>query len=263
VEQVLCVKARGGKIVEEWIRASEANSIYSHFLLGLEVDVFLPCGGRPRTLSGDNWEDFLLEDGTPSAKLIVEGANLYLDHTAREKLEEKGVVIIKDASANKCGVICSSYEIMSGLLLSADNFQKHKEQIVLEVLEILKDRAQKEAKLLLNCVPGTSRIKLTESISNKINSLGDQILRDMPNLRKRGEAEPIFEKVSKTAISKTLLKYGRKKLNELPELYRDALVASFISSSLVYKYGVDYQPSLIDSLKSELQKGLFKVHDPH
>ena len=114
--------------------ASDANSMYGHFLLGLKTDVFLPCGGRPRTLSSENWEDFLDEEGAPSSKLIVEGANLYLDHGAREELEKRGVVIIKDASANKCGVICSSYEIMSGLILSPEQFETHKGQVVEEVL---------------------------------------------------------------------------------------------------------------------------------
>jgi glutamate dehydrogenase len=38
---------------------------------------------------------------------------------AREALHKAtGIPIVKDSSANKCGVICSSFEIMSSMLLS-------------------------------------------------------------------------------------------------------------------------------------------------
>ena len=43
------------------------------------ADAFIPAGGRPAAINGSNWRDFLLPDGaTPSAKLIVEGANLFV-----------------------------------------------------------------------------------------------------------------------------------------------------------------------------------------
>jgi len=74
----------------------------------VEADAFIPAGGRPATMDGTNYGQFLKEDGTPSAPLIVEGANLFVTQEARDKLfEEAGVIIVKDSSANKCGVICS------------------------------------------------------------------------------------------------------------------------------------------------------------
>ena len=79
----------------------------------LRADAFVPCGGRPGTIDSTNYRQFLdKETGVPSSKLIVEGANLFITGDARKALfEEAGVVIVKDSSANKGGVITSSYEI--------------------------------------------------------------------------------------------------------------------------------------------------------
>lgn len=40
-------------------------------------------------------------EGKPHFKYIVEGANLFLTQQARLYLEKRGVVLFKDASANK------------------------------------------------------------------------------------------------------------------------------------------------------------------
>ena len=37
----------------------------------------------------------------------------------RSLFDDAGVMIVNDASANKCGVLCSSYEIASSMLLRA------------------------------------------------------------------------------------------------------------------------------------------------
>lgn len=78
----------------------------------LVADAFVPCGGRPGTIDMTNYKHFLKPDGTPSSRLIVEGANLFITNEARKALfEDAGVMIVKDSSANKGGVITSSYEI--------------------------------------------------------------------------------------------------------------------------------------------------------
>ena len=48
-----------------------------------------------------------------------------------------GVLIIKDSSANKGGVICSSFEVLFSLALSEEEFLKEKPTIVAEILEII------------------------------------------------------------------------------------------------------------------------------
>ena len=114
----------------------------------LKADAFIPAGGRPHTIDIHNYRNFLM-DGKPSSKLIVEGANLFLTVEARDALfNEAGVMIIKDSSANKCGVITSSYEICAAMLLSDDEFYINKDKIVNEVLVKLRLLASMEAKLL-------------------------------------------------------------------------------------------------------------------
>ena len=76
-------------------------------------------------------------------------ANLFTTPEAREALfKEAGVVFVKDSSANKCGVICSSYEIMSSMLLSDDEFHEVKDELVADVVSKLRALARLEAELL-------------------------------------------------------------------------------------------------------------------
>ena len=54
-------------------------------------------------------------------------ANLFTTPEARDRLfKEAGVVFVKDSSANKCGVICSSFEIISSMLMTTDEFVESK-----------------------------------------------------------------------------------------------------------------------------------------
>jgi glutamate dehydrogenase len=117
----------------------------------VEADAFIPAGGRPNTIDGHNYKSFLKPDGKPSSPLIVEGANMFITQQARDQLFlEAGVFIIKDSSANKCGVICSSYEISAAMLLNEEEFFDNKEVIVNQVLEKLRSLARMEAELLFN-----------------------------------------------------------------------------------------------------------------
>ena len=85
------------------------NHILRNTIHEVKTDIFIPAGGRPRTFNETNIKEFLDETGKPSSKGIIEGANLYLTQKARRTLEKLGVLIIKDSSANKTGVICSSF----------------------------------------------------------------------------------------------------------------------------------------------------------
>ncbi len=68
----------------------------------VKSDIFVPAGGRPNTINGDNWKQFLDADGKPCSPLIVEGANIFTTPDARENLfKHAGVTIVKDSSANK------------------------------------------------------------------------------------------------------------------------------------------------------------------
>ena len=124
----------------------------------VDADVLVPCGGRPGTIHAGNARDFLkpgddAAPGAPRAPIVVEGANLFLTPEARQILHgEAGVLVVKDSSANKCGVVCSSYEILAAHLLSRSAFEAQKAVIVAEVLERLRALASLEADLLFKRV---------------------------------------------------------------------------------------------------------------
>ena len=62
--------------------AAARNSMHNRVV----SDAFVPAGGRPSTVNGSNWREFLQPDGSPSTKLVVEGANLFFTGEARAAL---------------------------------------------------------------------------------------------------------------------------------------------------------------------------------
>ena len=56
----------------------------------------MPAGGRPNTINGDNWKEFLGPDGVPSSTLIVEG--MYMDGLSFNYLVYNCAILL-------CGVI--------------------------------------------------------------------------------------------------------------------------------------------------------------
>ena len=72
-----------------------------------------PAAAGPRPSTRTTGSASCCADGTPSSKAIIEGANSFITPAARLELQKKGVIVMRDASANKCGVISSSYEIIA------------------------------------------------------------------------------------------------------------------------------------------------------
>ena len=50
-----------------------------------------------------------------SIRYVVEGANLFITDSARDIIQDAGVILFKDASTNKGGVTCSSLEVSRGV----------------------------------------------------------------------------------------------------------------------------------------------------
>lgn len=208
----------------------------------LEADAFLPCGGRPNTIDINNYKQFLKKDGSPSAPLIVEGANLFVTAEARKALyEDAGVVIVKDSSANKGGVITSSYEICAAMLLSEDEFFTHKHLIVEEVLHKLRGLAKLEAELLFReaetydgSLPVVSQI-----ISNSINAATDALAVALGSLseKDRDELLPLF----RMHLPKTLAELSFDHVRDrVPDQYIQNAIASTLASQMVYKEGTKF-----------------------
>jgi len=224
---------------EEWISIDEFSREFGQLPFTVQADLFIPGGGRPETIDMLNWERFLTQDGTPSAKAIVEGANSFITPDARIQLQKKGVIIMRDASANKCGVISSSYEIIANLLLSDEEFLSHKQQYVSDVLTILEKRAADEARLILSRhreQPNLLFTDISNSISTEING---HYARLFKFFQKRPEIclQPLFKKAIMSHLPAFLAdnaKYG-KRIARLPQKYLFAILAAEIGSAMVYK----------------------------
>lgn len=249
--QTLCWKNFDGEVMKTWISGSEMNHLARHNVHSTYADVFIPAGGRPRTLNQDNWKDYLDNEGVPTSRAIIEGANLYLSPIARRKLEEVGTLIIRDSSANKTGVICSSLEVLIGLTLNDDEFLKLRETLVSEIYEHIKICALNEAKLLLNTHKATGKFltEISEEISEKINLFTYQLLEHLDKV-------PLSENLDNPLVScflnyalPTLRKeYLPRLMKEIPEHHKKAIIASQIASHQVYTKGVDWSPSIVDIL---------------
>ncbi len=223
------------------------NTFHLHPLF--KADLFVPCGGRPESININNWKIFIDENGIPRFKYIVEGANLFITQQARLRLEEKGIILYKDASANKGGVTSSSLEVFASLALTDEEFAEwmcikdgkipdFRKQYVKEILQIIRENAAQEFEIiwLENQRKKIYRSVLTDIISNKINSIGDSIyISDLPSNK------DLFRSVIEYYCPPILVqKVGIEKImKRVPESYLKAIFASRLASQYVYKFGLD------------------------
>lgn len=225
---------------EEWLSLDDFSREWGALIFTVPADVFIPSGGRPETIDKDNWQRFLLPDGTPSARAIVEGANSFITPAARVELQKKGVIVMRDASANKCGVISSSYEIIANLVLSEAEFLEHKKGYVKGVLEILEKRAGDEAALILERRRRTGRLctEISDAISNEINANYARLFQFFSTRPELPLQEPYRRAVLAhlPAILRDTPEF-RERLPKLPAKYRAAILAAEIGSSMVYRGG--------------------------
>jgi len=206
------------------------------------ADAFVPAGGRPETMNASNWQDFLLPDGTPSARVIVEGANLFLTPEARLSLfETTGLPIVKDSSANKCGVICSSMEIRASMCVDDDEFVAMKAQYVEEVLSRLREMADLEATLLFAEASRnrtTPLPALSERISFAILRVADALATLMDSYAKKNDIWPIVSPQLPPTLAKSSHAPMLPKL--LPSEYQKSVICKSLASRLVYREGLTF-----------------------
>lgn len=225
---------------EEGVRLR--NNMYAR----VRSDVFVPAGGRPNTMHGGNWENFLI-DGVPSSPLIVEGANIFVTAEARQKLHEHaGVDFIKDSSANKCGVITSSYEICASMLLDEEEFLEIKEELVNDVLQRLRELARMEADVLFReylnypgALPGFS-----ERISQAINSTQAAIWKDLAGMQRGDEIYEELLPLFHEYLPKKLAEVAADRIDErIPLDYMRSAFSSCLASKLLYREGLHFLES--------------------
>jgi glutamate dehydrogenase len=246
-------------IAEEWVSLDEFSREYGELVFTVPADLFIPAGGRPETVDRDNWRQFLLSDGTPSARVIVEGANSFITPEARVQLQKSGAVIMRDASANKCGVISSSYEIIANLLLSEREFLDQKERYVADVLAILEKRAGDEARLILRRKrePACTLLytEISDAISQEINALYARLFTFFqvnPELC----LQPLFRRAILNHLPRLLRESAtfRQRIKKLPAKYLYAILAAEIASSMVYQG--NREADFAEMIKGHLQRSL-------
>ncbi len=213
------------------------------------ADLFVPCGGRPAAININNWHSLLDERGISKFRIIVEGANLFITEEARLRLEEKGVIVIKDSSTNKGGVTSSSLEVFASLALSDGEFGEQmcekdgekppfREAYIAEVLSTIQKNARAEFDLLWkeHAEKGVPFTILSNRVSEKINKITDAVrASDLADNRRLVRA--ILEKYTPHVLDAlvgvdTILK-------RVPNAYIRAIVATRIATRFVYSYGLD------------------------
>ena len=250
-QTTLCYRVKEGRVLEDWLTGNEKNHLFRTNMHSCKADIFIPAGGRPRTLNEQNIYDFLDESGNPTSKAIVEGANLYLTPNARSFLEKLGVLIIKDSSANKGGVTCSSFEVLLGLVLDDEQFLEQKETLMQEILDAIAELAFLEANLLLTTFAETKRplTEISDHISYKINQFTDQLFEFFNSVTiDKDPKSPWNRLIAHYCLPTLREKYLDQVIHRLPDTQKKAILAAHIASLLVYKRGIDWWPSLTDIL---------------
>ena len=234
----------GGEKVESGLEFRNTFHLNPRF----KADLFVPCGGRPSSININNWRTYLNDNGDPRFKVVVEGANLFLTQQARLRLEEKGVIIYKDASANKGGVTSSSLEVLSGLALTDEEYDRlmcvkdgvispFRRAYIEEILEIVKANARDEFQLIWreNARTRTPRAVLTDLVSEKINKIKDAI-----NASDLADNEPLFRKALQCCVPKALIELVGFEaiMKRVPKVYLKALFAASVAGRYVYRFGL-------------------------
>lgn len=214
-----------------------------------KADLFVPCGGRPASININNWTELVDAKGRPRFKFIVEGANLFITQAARLRLEEKGVIIYKDASANKGGVTSSSLEVFASLALTDDEYDRlmcvkgkkiptFRKRYIQGILDIIRLNARLEFEIIWkeSAQKNIPRSTLSDLISEKINQVKDAIYSS-----ELFNDEDLFQKVIKCCCPDVLIQQigFEKILERVPISYLKAIFASRLASRYVYRYGLD------------------------
>lgn len=233
---------------EEMVNGLEFRNTF-HLHPKFKADLFVPCGGRPASININNWTQFIDEKGRPRFRFIVEGANLFLTQAARLRLEEKGVIIYKDASANKGGVTSSSMEVFASLALTDKEYDQlmcvkdgkippFRKHYIEGILDIIRENARLEFDIIWkeNQEKNIPRSTLSDLISQKINQIKDAIYAS-----ELFNDEGLFRKVIECCCPQALIEHVgfENIMKRVPLSYLKAIFASRLASRYVYKYGVD------------------------
>ncbi len=225
---------------EEWISTDKFYKTFNSLVFTVETDLFIPAGGRPETIDETNVDRYFDQDGKPSSKVIVEGANSFITPSARQTLQQQGVVIMRDASANKCGVISSSYEIIANLLFSDEEFLVNKDEYVSNVIDILNQMAEVEARAVIRKyreMGGSETYTeissmLSQEINNHYARMFDYFQANPEQIAMPNQQAAMLQHMP--AIVQNSPEFSGRLQTNLPAKVKYAILASKLASGLVY-----------------------------
>jgi len=233
-----------GQLIENGVQFR--NSFHLNPLV--EAELFVPCGGRPESITGSNVSQLLQRPSGPNFKYVIEGANLFCTTDARASLEEGGTILFKDASTNKGGVSCSSLEVLAALTFTDEEFETRmrvhdrEPEFYTRYVQEVQDMVEANARSEFECIwkeqqrSGEQSHILTDLVSNKINQVNTDVqtstLWENPDLQRKVLAEALPTTLTTELGLETCL-------DRLPDAYKRAVFGCYLGSRYVYKYGLD------------------------
>ena len=146
---------------------------------------------------------------------------------------------MRDASANKCGVISSSYEILANLMLSDDEFLDNKARYVDDVVAILNRLAEQEAHLILKrhsqAGDTLSYTEISDRISREINANYARFFDFFEN-NPAICSQPEYENAILHSMPEMIRGDStyRQRIRDLPVKIKHAVIANTLASTMVY-----------------------------
>jgi glutamate dehydrogenase len=141
--------------------------------------------------------------------------------------------------------------VLSGLTLTDQEFLTHKEELVKEIQVILQQRALDEALLLLRTHKETGGYltDISEEISKRINTYTGQLLTYLEGVQLPSDfTNPLIKCFLDYCPPLLRKNYAERLLKQIPDNHKKAVIASYISSKLVYKRGLGWSPTIVDVL---------------
>jgi len=215
------------------------------------IQVFVPCGGLKDTINANNVRPFL--ELFRELQVIVEGANVFFDDTAREMIARKsGIVQIRDSSANKGGVTSSSVaEVLPAFLLAERydevfvNDLKFKSELVRCVFALITRNAVAETEMLLNlhARTGTPLYQLSVDTSEQLLVLQKWLFQRLDLILQHSEIVSLAVKsyvpgvlVEKVGIAGILRILGNPEM----QAYRNAVLTKSIAATALYQNALEW-----------------------
>lgn len=164
--------------------------------------------------------------------------------------------IVKDSSANKCGVITSSFEIGGCMALDEQEFMAIKPRFVEEVLAKLRQLAHDEAMLLMQegrRRTNTSLPQISTHLSRVANGAAAAIAAAIPTWPEadRNNARLlVFDHLPRVLVETA----ADRVWTRMPEAYLNWMQASRLASSMLYREGIDFLDNLEAGAIAELAR---------